>query len=137
MEAGWKLWCPTDISCQQPRRDGGLTPQAEITSRPKPPLPARGQHDHRPRSPQGAHVCSMPWFPRHWVRGNVYFMPCPLQLTCPAPSQPHCSDSPSPRQHHGEQRSPITPDTHPSARGDLTTEPSLLPKIPLQTMTPP
>lgn len=62
-------------------------------------------------------------------------MPCPSQLTCPAPFQPHCSDSPFPMQHPGEQRSPSTQDTQPSARAALTTEPSLLPKIPLQAMT--
>lgn len=65
----WKLdgsWMEALVPYkQQPRRDRGVTPQAEIPSRPKPPLPARAQHDHGPRSPQGASVCSMPGFPCH------------------------------------------------------------------------
>lgn len=65
LDGSWKLWCPTSISCQQPGRDGGLTPQAEITSRPKPPLPEQREHVRGPRSPQGAYLCSMPWFSCH------------------------------------------------------------------------
>lgn len=65
----WKLdgsWMEALVPYKhQPRRDSGVTPQAEIPSRPKPPLPARAQHDHGPRSPQGASVCSMPGFPCH------------------------------------------------------------------------